>query len=801
MIRNPIRQIPVPPAMETIENPYGLHKGQNWKNIAEDCAREVKNIMQRKKRPNEMDTSDVMLKRRQQAAVRSADQIVKRYENQKTFSAQYQSEVGKRWVLMNLIPLETYNRIEVRSYILCGAAIWILDQITCQPNWREALFPVLPRKDEDLWIVNTPNIWDVNYEEELIYSVVYVLQQRNSDIEPISYGKEIPNVLTDEVTARGRQHVDVPSRRAFEALMALIPQQAVEQAIRNFEDLFWQWVDRYFECMSSLSDAYNDALQEVNQIALQFNETREELIRAISAVKNNEVKEREQERKRHKGGNRQPGSLLAQQPSLQMRADRQSQIQNLLSDAQSAPYLHRDALRPLQPISETGAMQLVMDITDRLIEINQEHNDALDDLDATSLIQHRFESEIAHDGYIHRYDCDRQYGDAVAKRMTPLVVADPFESCFALLWLIDRDSDLPWLYGAGCSLMQEIVEGLPWGIKEYCDPEEAAWEDGAQEDDEEDFEEETSDEVEDTPDPEQSIPEADTQEEIKTAPPLSDWFERKFKPRSKYIDISNRRSLAQVVYEETGCVLPREMDQYDDYGDTVRRYGVKGKDVGILLNLFTVLSQVREQKTALNLDDEIMRYFCDEEDDLRQEDAQQDTETIQDQIKSLREENKRLRSSLYNAERANRETKKELSSQREIYAREHLELSDLREIMFRQSAQKETEEDVTEADTKQNVFPYEVKLDTVIFGGHESWLKAIRPMLTGNIRFVNKDSVFDQAIVRNADRIWIQTNAMSHKQYWRVIDVARQYRKQVRYFTCSGATKSAEQIMSEDQSE
>ena len=55
-------------------------------------------------------------------------------------------------------------------------------------------------------------------------------------------------------------------------------------------------------------------------------------------------------------------------------------------------------------------------------------------------------------------------------------------------------------------------------------------------------------------------------------------------------------------------------------------------------------------------------------------------------------------------------------------------------------------------------------------------------MLKGNIRFVSKELVFDIAIVRTAEVIWIQTNAIPHKAYNRIVDAARKQGKPIRYF-------------------
>ena len=75
----------------------------------------------------------------------------------------------------------------------------------------------------------------------------------------------------------------------------------------------------------------------------------------------------------------------------------------------------------------------------------------------------------------------------------------------------------------------------------------------------------------------------------------------------------------------------------------------------------------------------------------------------------------------------------------------------------------------------------------------------MKALLTGNVRFIDKDNyTFDLNIIRNADVIWIQTNAISHKQYYRVVDHARLWKIPVRYFAASSAAKCAEQLVESD---
>ena len=93
---------------------------------------------------------------------------------------------------------------------------------------------------------------------------------------------------------------------------------------------------------------------------------------------------------------------------------------------------------------------------------------------------------------------------------------------------------------------------------------------------------------------------------------------------------------------------------------------------------------------------------------------------------------------------------------------------------------------------------YRVKKAAVVFGGHDTWLKAFRPMLAGKIRFVGKEELFNRALIRNAEVVWIQPNAISHKAFYRIAGEARRYRKPIRYFATASAGKCAEQLIGYD---
>ncbi len=120
---------------------------------------------------------------------------------------------------------------------------------------------------------------------------------------------------------------------------------------------------------------------------------------------------------------------------------------------------------------------------------------------------------------------------------------------------------------------------------------------------------------------------------------------------------------------------------------------------------------------------------------------------------------------------------------------EHRELADLRTLVFNQEL---NQPERPEKNGKQYSYPYETRKRTVIFGGHDSFLKAIKPMLP-TVRFVDAgNQTFDPDIVRNADVVWVQNNCIGHSQYWNIARNCRQAGVQMRYFGFASAEKCAE---------
>ncbi|MBR0341787.1 MAG: hypothetical protein IJK38_04470 [Oscillospiraceae bacterium] len=771
---------PIPPEMPYLTKEGTLEKRCDWNALVRKYSQRLVKILRKNRGEGDMDTSDAMLKRRTQVLVDYTPKIIERYRDVPGYEPENRDDTGETFIHFNFIPVTTYNYMEDRAYLLLAASIWILDEILPEADHekRKELFRLLPRDESDLdEIWNAPDFWHTNYEDDLITSVQYVLHCRNRDIDGIELEhNETERLFTSSLIAQDAQHVDVPSRAAYEQMMSLIPKESIDRAVAYFEELFWLWTDRFFDCVAPLDAAIRQATDKVNDLVTEYNRLRSELKEATKEM----IEQRETKKQQIKPPAFNP-----------LLANPVPQMPDIFKKQDFASSLGSFAMNPLRGSDQGDPSQRVFSITDRMMNTADRHDDAMNELSELEGKKADFAVDLLRQGYLRDHECREKYGDEVADRMKPLNITKPFEVCFALLWLIENGSDLPWLYGCGCGLMEEVVESLPWGVFHYSEIHDPVW----NPEDEEEAEQLSF--LDDAPRKEKTVkPSA-----------IPEWYERKYKPDE---DESFRfnRSMAQIVYEETGCILPRDMHKYDIRQKAVKQYGVTGKDTTALLMLFTALGNAKRSERALNLDQALMEYWDDEasdEEKLRKvekaaKEAQKEEkpptyEELVEKLKAEQEKSKNLRTSLHEAEKASRETRKELAAVRESAALEHRELADLREIVF--NAENNETEDAEEP-LAADLFPYEVKKETVVFGGHETWLKAIKPMLTGQIRFLDKDLNFDVNVIRNADIVWVQTNAISHTQYYKITDAARQYKKPVRYFSHASATKGALQIMDAD---
>lgn len=354
-------------------------------------------------------------------------------------------------------------------------------------------------------------------------------------------------------------------------------------------------------------------------------------------------------------------------------------------------------------------------------------------------------------------------------------VEDPFEICFALLELTEKQDQAPWLMCSGGHLCHYAVQMLPWTVASiYKDKE------------------------------------GNLREESFRTYNYNGWTQREKQTEAidYYHTYYQKTNLAQLIYHLCGCIVPVGKHPFNRERDSLIKNGLT-EDVAKTIietseHLFLFHYQADLPRTEdLVIEEEELPYIIKEQKDVTdseeciqssEEQMQKAIANAKAEVEKAKREIKILKEALV-TERKIAETKySKYEQELKVLNMEHRELADLRDLVFNQENSVHIQEEKQESIS----FPYETRKRTVVFGGHESFLRVIRPMLP-NVRFVNAgQTVFNTDLVRYADVVWVQTNCMGHSQYGNIVKATRQNQVQLRYFAFASAEKCAEQIVKED---
>lgn len=686
-----------------------------------------------------LDLEPAMEKRRTSALLASLDNL---NENQKMHAGD--------WITFNIFS-ESYAPIQYDGHILTAASIWILDRLSELDIDEDELFVLLPRDEGMIDTFFDIDVWDCQYEENLVASVEYVLHYRNKDIAPLeSNGSEGVRILTSNLAAEGKDHSDVPSRQVFEKLLALLPQYMKDNAVKQFEECYTAWTERFFTGIDFLQKQYLEKCNALNAIRKEINQVRDKLDDKSEQF----IAKRERAMKAKKGITTKPQINALLMNPMQARTE-------LPKSMPTNPLYSGTPIASLMT-GENGFDPEIGTLLNRLEELDNQHEKLAKEIDEVIKTRGKFLYMIGHRGYLTAdYVKEVFPKDKHDMLLKPLPITDPYEMCFALLYSVETGSDIPWLYGSCIAMMSEVVDILPWGLSDYSEVEDPYL--------------------------------TDEPPIVHKVPDFPDWYKRDYGWKDD--DEYDMRSLAQIVYETTGCLMPRDLHQYDAELKNLGKYGIKQNKAIAVLYCMLALSNSRRRMRANNLDEDYMRWLIPVESNEKEEtipplDWKAQKEDYENQIK-------KLRSALHNAEKTAAEAKKELEQQKSAAEAEHRELADLREVVFNKEEFDSYDENSDET-VDNSKYPYTIQKSTVIFGGHETWVKVLKPMFKGDIKFIVKEMKIDVSLVKYADVIWIQCNAIPHRSYYSIVNTARKLGKPIRYFTYASATKCAEQIVEND---
>ena len=415
------------------------------------------------------------------------------------------------------------------------------------------------------------------------------------------------------------------------------------------------------------------------------------------------------------------------------------------------------------------------------------------------LLSQEHDYEMRFDKYLRmdRKQVRRETGSReVADAVEGFTVRDPYELCFALFYLIDNGDDAPWLVGSGSTLMLYTLQMLPWFMRQedWDDEDWDAWFDGMQYD-------------------------------------QNGWLERGPVPDQLdfYHEMHGGKNLAQIIYGMCRGVVPVGLHPFEAERQELVTEGMeedKARKVTEIAEMIFLHSFQAKQYRASDWGNDLLEGEEGTEEAEEVKEAKEVKEaaapvklggywgkvaadqgvTVETTDTVTAEENAKLKAELEQAKKQIKSLRSVLNTEKHTadadrakYERElkslrmeHRELADLRSLVFNR------ENEVREEPVKGYSYPYETRKRTVIFGGHDSFLRAIKPMLP-NVKFVDANNMaFNPDIIRNADVVWIQNNCISHPQYWSIVKNCKLAEVQMRYFGFASAEKCAEQLVTED---
>lgn len=653
---------------------------------------------------------------------------------------------AKSFIEHELTPYVNYNDLDNDCDLRIGAALWILDKLSRRGKITEA-YKILPNINMNihLWYL-PPDFSHPCFSNDLINSVIHVIAKRYPHIAP-------SDCIVNNENAKG-----IKPEKPYIQLMELLKDQEISEACRTFKE--------------KLSD-----------ISLRY-------------VRGNSFYERE---------------IKTAEDSIKTALSTLEESDSVADDLTKADIFTQNAVRQkalrtnnnfLNSLSVSRLNSLTSQ-TEKLLKQKRDFFFKFDrylQLDKKDVLSESDFQEIA--------DCTDGFS-----------VSDPYELCFALFYLLDTGDDAPWLMVSGRSLMLYVRRMLPWYVDKKNWDSEAfdSWYEGL------DYS-------------------------------RNDWLSQNETDEVNFYQTKHcNKNLAQVIYDLTRTVIPAGMHPFDKDRLRLVKEGMdinlarKVTDIAEILFLYKFQCQ-QPTLSALDYDTDYYIEEADSSDEHEnisvnsetknsQKDSsndlkvpsvskvggywgkvlntsdkeqisdhhetnqdlhpQQDVNKLKEEISALKQQIKALNQTLAVGRQQMFSKQAKYEHELKSLRLEHRELADLREIVFNQNADKDTvvKREKTE---KSYTYPYATRKRTVIFGGHDSWLKTIKPMLP-EAKFVDVDQyAFNHDLIRNADVVWIQTNYMSHAQFSNVIGRIRLYGIQVRYFTYASAEKCAEQLVTED---
>ena len=609
----------------------------------------------------------------------------------------------------------SYGKLDSDGHILTAVSIFILDTVLTYYGTLEPIYKYLPSDRKLIEPIINTEIKDLQYSQELIASVEYVLRNRYKDFN---------NSMTDEIgycrTLLARNTKDTSSEHYnnFIKILNLIPDEVIKYSLTMYSNYMTKY-DTYLNTVfSKNTEVIDDLVDNVNNTVTRVNSALDVLNNDIQIMKHTTTAH----------------AIMTEIPKL-----------NAVSNGYMSP------------------MERFLKIKDSYLNA---HNNMMMGMMSIAINWTRPRTASV-------YDKSFEY--------------NPYAMCFALLYLIEEDSDIPWRYGYTVNMMYTVVYTLPWGLMlDYHD---------------------NRSEVYSSYKFDVGLP---SDSKVKRL----DWYSldyihtltSDFKQEHIYKDDVTEDcknvleqtedlqdfccNLVSMIYFATGFIMPRDLDYFEHMYEFLKGHKVRGNvNREMLYVLMAVLSNTEETYTALNLSntDDVSKTVLDKSNKVI-ENKEDDT---QEQIKQLKQTIKQLTSRIHDLETESSKQKNEKLNLEKLNLDKDVMIENLLNVLQTQ----EQQDNVSDTSKNNYSYPFIAEKRVLVYGGHDTFINQLRQLLVGNVKIIRELSKFDANAIANADSVWLQVNAIEHPFYWKIVSACKLSNTKLIYFNYASAKQCCNQII------
>lgn len=685
---------------------------------------------------------------------------------QKQFREKYSAiPVDKEFISFNTtMTLQSYDSIDDDQHLSLAASMWIADELAFHPGFHK-VYPYLPKPEEyvDSFF---PNIIDTAHPRGVLQAIYYVVTHRNDAAQEDHSYFSLAGEASVRRALNEKEKIqyslpdpteNLSCRDRFDALISLIHPIKIERACKRFEQNATAFLDLYFDCCSKATEKLNG---EQRKLLLH-------------------LKEREKELK-------------------------QQQVATHMS---FAPF--SAGKRQIGDVLSLSAHEMQMYSPDTIDKIADMYERVNDNIGALNMIKVYAIDAVSSDDYYRKKRSKYGTDSYTQEKFENFTVEDPYETAFALLYLIDSGSDLPWIYTQGLGVANAAANLLPWARRRIKKRDwEAEAEDYEFDDDMMDLDCRLCDEDMDS---QSKTDQNQSQKEpvdfsftpVDWVPEYAKMYERRYtdkclwqRPKKADPNKVQRMNLPQIVYEMGFGIIPRDIHYEIDIHKDLRHSGFSEKEAKLLeLYIALVNTNVKKETNLLSYVSEFPDYIIESDREYADEtsETEDDLLPIEDNTDELKSRISLLKNQLKSEHIEKSDLRRRLREQEKTEEILQKEISRLRECLQRFESAEADYEDPDDTIS----FPYTAKHRIVVFGGSEKWLKIIRKKIN-NVRFIDPDAIPNTDMIVRADVVFVQSNVIPHRLFNRVAALTRQYDIPMVYFKYAGAEKCARQLAKYD---